>query len=58
MPVTGSEARKHLKNITQKYFAGATVDFAEQQGEGQGPVCLPDAREPHTGFVPDTADGG
>lgn len=43
MPVTGSEARKHLKNITQKYFAGATVDFAKQSSKvrAKAPfVCL------------------
>ena len=33
MPVTGSEAKKHLKNITKKYFAGATVDFTKQSSK-------------------------
>lgn len=41
--MTGSEARKYLKNITQKYFAGATVDFAKQSSKvrAKAPfVCL------------------
>lgn len=41
--MTGSEARNHLKNITKKYFTGATVGFANQSSKVRAKVpfvCL------------------
>ena len=51
IPVTVTDAGKHIKNITKKYFSGANVDFANRSSRVK-------SKAPFVCIVPDTADGG